>query len=280
MPAIVYALTEPDTGDIRYIGKTASMTADQRYRQHVQLSAKARTHCANWIRGLLRAGRQPGLKVLEECDGDGCAEEIRHIELAKQAGARLTNHTDGGEGTLGMKHSDESREKRRQKQLGRKHTPEVLARLSASLKASEAAKQWREHLATSPEVSAKRSAAFKRMNWPPQHSREAWLKALNTPEARAKVRQWRKDHPEAVREYAKKIAAALTGRKQSPELIEKRIAPLRGRPQSPDLIERRIGPLRGRKRPIEVREKMKATWARKKLEKLQAQSLCCAPSML
>ena len=48
-------------------------------------------------------------------------------------------------------------------------------------------------------------------------------------------------------EHRANLSVAAIGRKQSTELIEKRISPLRGRPQSPELIAKRAAALRGRK---------------------------------
>lgn len=63
----VYALTEPKSGAVRYIGCSLDVIA--RVRSHfseINSCVTANLPKSNWIRGLLRRGLQPGCRVLEE----------------------------------------------------------------------------------------------------------------------------------------------------------------------------------------------------------------------
>lgn len=127
----IYALTDP-AGEIRYIGKAIG-SWKARLDRHLQSvrCGRDQTYKGRWIRKLLATGQQPGFILLEECRGDGCAEEIFHIRLARADGLRLTNATDGGEGAPGFKHRPETIEKLRRIKTGvSNHTPESRAKIS------------------------------------------------------------------------------------------------------------------------------------------------------
>ena len=147
---IVYALIDPRTDEVRYVGKTVR-TAHRRLRRHLAESyLAADTHKDRWLRVLTRAGLQPGIVVLQRCSSltELADSERAHISRLKAAGVSLTNGTDGGDGIGGWKHTPESREKirralsgkpkspqhRRNSGLahrGRKASPEARARMSA-----------------------------------------------------------------------------------------------------------------------------------------------------
>jgi hypothetical protein len=112
----IYALLDPRSDEIRYVGKAK----DPAHRLDVHLySAKTgksqdnRSHKYNWIRELLREDLAPELVVLESGLDDSIASERERHWIAdlRQAGHRLTNHTDGGEGMLGDVFSPETRAK-------------------------------------------------------------------------------------------------------------------------------------------------------------------------
>jgi hypothetical protein len=157
MRTLIYALVEPDTGETRYIGKTMAK-ANRRINQHIYEARvqKLRNRKSAWIRSLLKRGLRPALVPLETCEGDGCAEECRHIAAAKAAGTRLTNLTTGGEGAPGDVKSAETREKIRARVKGCKRTDEFKANVSQTQKAlwqdpeyrammlAKRAKQWKK----------------------------------------------------------------------------------------------------------------------------------------
>lgn len=128
-PWTIYALTDPRDGVVRYVGKTYN--AKKRLLAHISEAARSRrvNKKCSWIKELLLQGGSPTMSVLETGAGAGWQEaEKRWIKNFLDAGVRLTNATDGGEAPM----------------TGRKHTPEALAKMSAShlgRRLSEAAKQ-------------------------------------------------------------------------------------------------------------------------------------------
>jgi hypothetical protein len=110
---IVYALIDPRTNDVRYVGKTIR-TAQRRLRRHLAESyLAADTHKDRWLVTLRHVGLEPRIEVLERCESlhELADAERRHIAAQRATGAPLTNLTDGGDGVGGWKHTPESREK-------------------------------------------------------------------------------------------------------------------------------------------------------------------------
>lgn len=142
-----YALRDPITNECRYIGKTVRPVT--RYRRHiVEAETKKRDHhCARWIRIVLGNGLFPQMEILETLvSEDGWEEREKFwISYYRSTGANLTNIMDGGQGAqnpsqewrenvrqrmkgnsfaVGMRHTDETKERIRQGHLGRKFTDE------------------------------------------------------------------------------------------------------------------------------------------------------------
>jgi len=110
---IIYALIDPRTNDVRYIGKTVR-TPQRRLRRHLAESyLAAGTHKDRWLIVLRAAGIEPRIEVLERCQSltELAEAERRHISAQRAAGVALTNLTDGGDGSGGWKHTPESRKK-------------------------------------------------------------------------------------------------------------------------------------------------------------------------
>lgn len=100
----IYRLKDPITLEVRYVGKTVS-SLEKRLGEHISYSKKGKTHRDNWIKSL---PDRPIIELIEECDDSIWEERERYwITYYK---ARLTNHTDGGEGMLGNIPSIETRQ--------------------------------------------------------------------------------------------------------------------------------------------------------------------------
>ena len=93
----IYALIDPRTGDVRYIGKRLRL--QKRIQEHLRDQRSSRR--AEWVRSLRALNLSPVLLVLEEGDGDWCASEQRWIASYRSSGADLTNATYGSEGLRG-----------------------------------------------------------------------------------------------------------------------------------------------------------------------------------
>lgn len=157
----IYALSDPRTGTIRYVGVT--FRGKRRFNEHLSRAVTGgRTHRDCWIRSLITAGVRPAYAILETGYGDGWQDRECYWIARHRAIGNLTNLTDGGDGTpgciptpelrrkwsamragvpyapgrrpamLGRRHTPEAREKIRLAGLGRRHTVESRAKLSAA----------------------------------------------------------------------------------------------------------------------------------------------------
>lgn len=108
---IVYGLTEPGTECVRYIGKSASGLKRPKSHRLASRLAEDRSHKGNWIRSLLEEGRCYGIVVLESAADGQFLQDLERFWIAQGTGLgwRLTNHTKGGDGTLGVVHGPEAR---------------------------------------------------------------------------------------------------------------------------------------------------------------------------
>lgn len=124
----IYFLCEPDTGDIRYIGKT--IMPEGRLRNHT--NDRVPCHRTNWIKGLKARGLEPEMVIVEEIKGDWPWQESERywINYAKAHGCRLVNSTDGGDGVCNL--SGESKARMAKTWVGRKHRPESLLKIGAA----------------------------------------------------------------------------------------------------------------------------------------------------
>jgi hypothetical protein len=128
-PVSIYALVDPRTDQIKYIGK--SVKPEKRFRDHVSpFYMKAETHKNHWLRQLDREGLKPRLKILHEVPAHIANEaEEAAIMVAKIFGDRLTNGTNGGDGGAITDPNAKARMGFRQK-----HSDETRTQMSASAK--------------------------------------------------------------------------------------------------------------------------------------------------
>lgn len=141
----IYALCEPGTRTVRYIGRTDD--PKRRLKQHLRQSIKKERPLGTWLRGL---GAQPEMVILREVPIERWefAEE-RFIRIARGCGFHLVNANDGGGGPT-------------------THTPEVCAAMSAARKGVSTGPRGPH----TPETRAKMSAAKKgvpRGPYTPEH---------------------------------------------------------------------------------------------------------------
>lgn len=175
----IYALCDPTTKAIRYIGKSKNPQSRLYYHLQDVTDKKVHSHKKYWLRSVLDAGEKPLLKILEVTDSESWANcERKWIAWAKEQGCNLTNGTDGGDGghsfTLearakiskamsgrascrkGVNLSEETKEKLRQVNLGKKHSDETKLKVSLSAKGRVA---WNKGLTHTEETKAKMSEA-------------------------------------------------------------------------------------------------------------------------
>lgn len=108
----IYALCDPESGMIRYIGKTR-YTPERRLTYHLTRSGKSKLPSANWLRSLKVSGLRPIIVDLDRVglDDDWASRERFWIATCRDAGFRLLNLTDGGEGLHGLELTAEHRAK-------------------------------------------------------------------------------------------------------------------------------------------------------------------------
>jgi hypothetical protein len=95
MKALVYALIDPNTNEVRYVGK--STNPQKRFTRHLRESKNnTKSHKKAWINSLLKQNQRPILKILEEVPID-TSWEVREKHWINQF-QNLTNMTEGGDG--------------------------------------------------------------------------------------------------------------------------------------------------------------------------------------
>ena len=91
MKIYIYALQDPFTEEIRYVGKTGNIK--NRFNSHINSSKKLKTHLGAWIKSILLKNSIPNIVILEECSSDNWEErEIFHISNY----SNLVNFQKGG----------------------------------------------------------------------------------------------------------------------------------------------------------------------------------------
>lgn len=124
----IYALCEPGTRTIRYIGK--SNNPQGRLRQHRSHSKSLSSHLGHWMNEIISRGQKPNLLILKEIpENDWEDWERCYIRNARMMGFSLVNIEEGGVGIVGSM-PETTREKIRQKLLGGKRSLESRARIS------------------------------------------------------------------------------------------------------------------------------------------------------
>lgn len=110
---LIYALQDPQTFEIRYIGKSANGL--HRPKAHIQPSylSKDNTHKGRWLKQLLNKGFKPIIKVVQYLNNisELTQAEIYWIDYFQKQGCPLTNSTKGGIGSPGFKHTEKSKQK-------------------------------------------------------------------------------------------------------------------------------------------------------------------------
>jgi hypothetical protein len=181
----IYALSHPETGEIRYIGQ--AVNPRKRFNLHMFGAQHGKTFPVyDWIRSLLDKDLEPTFEILEETSLEEMdAAEISWIALCRNHGCNLLNVTDGGSVPMrGRKFTEEHRRKISEAHKGRKWTDEQRQRASERLKGRK----------LSPETCAKLS----------------------------EIRKGKKRGPLGPygpmgEETKRKLSEAMTGRKLSPE---------------------------------------------------------------
>lgn len=213
---LIYGLIDPRTRLIRYVGMSSSgLKRPSAHRRASQLVR--RTRCVSWIKSLLAEGLDYEIVVLEEVASKTAlvATEIWWIAYGRASGWPLTNLTDGGEGRIGHRASEDTRRKMSEAQRGRKHTAESKAKIAAAhtgMRHSDEAKaknaSAHKGRTASASTRAKMSAARRGKKLTPEHKAKL-LATARTPEAVAKNAATRRGAKRTPESRARMSAAAL-----------------------------------------------------------------------
>lgn len=112
MITYIYILQDPDTMDVRYVGKTTN--PKKRLYQHTNKRVQEysrRRHLCNWLLKLLNANKKPVMTVIDQTEYNWKELEIYWIEQFNNWGYDLVNLTTGGDGVDGYIHTKETIEK-------------------------------------------------------------------------------------------------------------------------------------------------------------------------
>lgn len=236
----IYCLRDPETNEIRYIGKADNL----KHRFQVHMSDRRDTYKRRWINALQERGLKPLMDILEEVPYEIWEErEIYWIDFYRSQGCHLTNTATGGSGggefppevrakisakRMGIKHKPTSEEGRRNMglaHLGKKHTPESRHKMSEGRKNIIFSEEHIRHISESHKGKPGSMKGKK-----------------HTPEARKKMsiakRKPRGPMPEAQK---RKISEAQIGkvvsdetRKRLSESHKGKTSPNKGKKRSPE----------------------------------------------
>jgi hypothetical protein len=129
----IYLLVDPKVtsgkarDEVRYVGVTDNVK--KRLSSHLKDATGDRiTHKLNWLRSL---SGNPLVRVVDQGIGHSWrAAETYWIRFYREeVGADLTNLTDGGDGCLGYKHTEESIATIKQKNRGKKRSAETILKI-------------------------------------------------------------------------------------------------------------------------------------------------------
>lgn len=218
----IYALCDPNTEAVRYIGWTYDVK--RRLAQHRQRALSETTHKANWLNRLRALGFSPEVTILESGDKSWAKAEQRWIAYYRAMGNDLVNATNGGEGVPGIVFSVETREKMAQAKRGRKLPGDVAAKLVAALRGRPVSEETRMKIAAKLRGRKRPIECVRRMA-------QAMTGRHHSEATRRKMSASRRGHV-MLAETKAKISAAHKRKTLSKEHREKLSAAKKGRPLS------------------------------------------------
>jgi hypothetical protein len=213
----IYSLTDPRTGNVRYVGKTEK-TLERRVHEHLLEAKRGYRHSyrLHWLQELVALSLRPTVAILEAGTGDWQAAERKWISLLRKTGSDLVNGTDGGDGlsnpgaeirtkislaSRGRHHSAETRAKISSARLGHLVSVDTRAKISRANKGTMPA-TW--GTTRPPEVMAKMWAAVKGQPKSAEH------KAKLSIALKGRI-PWNKGTPMSAEQRAK-LSVAFLGR--------------------------------------------------------------------
>lgn len=184
----IYALCEPGTRTVRYIGKTSR--PEKRLREHLASAPRKRTHRDCWLSSILLSGQVPTMEILDEVpQEDWEFFERGYIQVHREAGFDLTNSTDGGDGVSeGTKLSEEHKAKISRAVKGRVFSDIHRARMSAASKGRKKSDAHCAKISESKKGTSASAATRKKMSEAHRGSRNPCFGKVPSEESRKKCR--------------------------------------------------------------------------------------------
>ena len=197
-----------------------------------------------WHRIVNKYGYEVEIMVDGLTEDESLTKERELIKLYKSLGYCDANLTDGGDGISGLKHTEESK-------------------IKMSIAKSENYTPWNKGKKEIYSDEVKKKMGIDKIGKTP------WNKGLTA------------DSDKRVKEYTEESGKSLRGKKQSPELIEKRASKIRGKPSGfmgkkhskESLLKCKESHLGKKYKPMSelgkenIRKAIKAYWERKKYER-------------
>jgi DNA-binding transcriptional ArsR family regulator len=214
---VIYALTDPHTDEVRYIGQTTKTDWRAYCERHFKKATRGchqGRYVSSWLRTL---DRQPGIHLVCECASKVELDEAEdyYIKRCWRFGFRLTNSKGGGsksgkhspearakmgDTNRGRKHTAETRRHMREARLGKTLSDETRARISAALRGRKLSVEHCAKISAlhrgkklSAETRAKLSAAHRGKPLSPEHraaigeGKRGKTRGPHTAEARANI---------------------------------------------------------------------------------------------
>jgi hypothetical protein len=100
-PRYIYALSDPETNDVKYIGATVNPL--KRAGEHRAEGGRRGSRLSTWLEALRLHGVHPLLTIIEKADGAIWPDrEAYWIQVYRARGYDLLNQSDGGDGPSGL----------------------------------------------------------------------------------------------------------------------------------------------------------------------------------
>jgi len=144
---IIYVLIDPRNNSIRYVGVTCK-SIHERLSGHIRTARHDnRTRRDRWINCLSSQGLRPIIACIEETSDRN--RECFWIEYYANQGCDLTNHTVGGEGVPGYRHTEATKAILSEKSRAYNSLPEVRQKHSLLHKGKVMSTESRERMSKS-----------------------------------------------------------------------------------------------------------------------------------
>lgn len=231
----IYVLWTDGEG-IRYVGKT--IYPSKRFKEHL-VDRRGNRYCSKWVQKKKLENIEIKMNIIEICEEKNWEERERFwIKKYREDNCKLTNISDGGDGTVGFKHTEENKKKMSEiskerlkkrpdlldmlrkngeKTGGRKHTEETKRKIS---------KIKKQYYKENPDKIDKLQEGLKQNWFGTERQKEYYKnrKVTHDEENRKKIssslKEYYKNNPQKIKETTKKRELTI---ENNPTLKKKRI---------------------------------------------------------